>query len=280
VAFGLSTYDRAVDVVGKIAIVTGGGGGIGGAISRGLVEAGGRVVVADLNGEAAAATVAALADARPGAAVAFAGDVTDRATIERSVRVAEEAFGPVDLYFANAGVVEGGGLSDQAHWERAIGVNVMAHVRAAEVLMPAWVERGEGYFISTASAAGLLTQVGLAPYAVTKHAAVGFAEWLAITYGDRGVRVSCICPMGVETAMLTAGMGAAGDEGLGARVVSAAGAVLSPDEVAEAVLAGVADERFLILPHPEVLDFYRGKGLDYDGWISGMRRLQARYQDG
>jgi NAD(P)-dependent dehydrogenase (short-subunit alcohol dehydrogenase family) len=187
-----------VDVVGKIAIVTGGGGGIGGAISRGLVEAGGRVVVADLNGEAAAATVAALADARPGAAVAFAGDVTDRATIERSVRVAEEAFGHVDLYFANAGVVDGGGLSDQAHWERAIGVNVMAHVRAAEVLMPAWVERGEGYFISTASAAGLLTQVGLAPYAVTKHAAVGFAEWLAITYGDRGVRVSCICPMGVE----------------------------------------------------------------------------------
>ena len=231
------------------------------------------------NGEAAAATVAEIDSMRPGAAVAVEADVADRAAIERVVRVAEETFGPLDLYFANAGVVEGGGLSDEAHWERALGVNVMAHVRAAEVVVPRWLERGEGYFVSTASAAGLLTQVGLAPYAVTKHAAVGFAEWLSITYGERGVRVSCLCPMGVETAMLSAGMGADGEEALGARVVSAAGAVLTPDEVAETVLAGIAAERFLILPHPEVLDFFRGKGLDYDGWIAGMRRLQARHQD-
>jgi NAD(P)-dependent dehydrogenase (short-subunit alcohol dehydrogenase family) len=156
----------------------------------------------------------------------------------------------------------------------------MAHVRAAEAVLPAWLERGEGYFVTTASAAGLLTQVGLAPYAVTKHAAVGFAEWLAVTYGDRGIRVSCLCPMGVETAMYTAGLEAEGEEALGARVVAGAGKILSPDEVADAVLAGVAAERFLILPHPEVLDFYRHKGADYDGWIEGMQRLQAHHQEG
>jgi NAD(P)-dependent dehydrogenase (short-subunit alcohol dehydrogenase family) len=268
-----------VDVEGKVGIVTGAGGGIGGAISRHLAAAGGKVVVADLDGEAAAATAAEIESAHPGAAVTVPADVSDRAAIDGLVRIAEEAFGPLDLYFANAGVVEGGGLSDEAHWERALGVNVMAHVRAAEAVLPAWLERGDGYFVSTASAAGLLTQVGLAPYSVTKHAAVGFAEWLAVTYGDRGIRVSCLCPMGVETAMHTAGLEAEGDEALGARVVSAAGAILSPDEVAETVLAGIAAERFLILPHPEVLDYYRRKGVDYDGWIAGMQRLQARNQD-
>jgi NAD(P)-dependent dehydrogenase (short-subunit alcohol dehydrogenase family) len=269
-----------VDVEGKVAIVTGGGGGIGGAISRRLASAGARVVVADLNGEGAAATVAEIEAAQPGAAVGVAADVSDRGEIDRLVRTAEETFGPLDMYFANAGVVEGGGLSDEAHWSRALGVNVMAHVRAAEAVVPAWLERGEGYFIATASAAGLLTQIGLAPYAVTKHAAVGFAEWLAVTYGARGLRVSCLCPMGVETAMHTAGLEAEGEEALGARVVAAAGSLLSPDEVAEAVLAGVAAERFLILPHPEVLDFYRRKGADYDGWIAGMQRLQARHEEG
>lgn len=196
------------------------------------------------------------------------------------MRTAEETFGPLDLYFANAGVIEGGGLADQADWGRAIEVNVMAHVRAAEAVLPAWLERGEGYFVATASAAGLLTQIGLAPYAVTKHAAVGFAEWLAVTYGDRGIKVSCLCPMGVETAMYKAGLEAEGDEALGARVVAGAGKILSPDEVAEAVLAGIASERFLILPHPEVLDFYRRKGIDYDGWIEGMRRLRERHAEG
>jgi NAD(P)-dependent dehydrogenase (short-subunit alcohol dehydrogenase family) len=265
-----------MEVERKVAIVTGAGGGIGGAISRALAAAGASVVVADLDGEAATATVAEIEAAQPGAAIAVAADVADRAAIEGLLRTAEESFGPLDLYFANAGVIEGGGLSDDAHWERALDVNVMAHVRAAEAVLPAWLERGEGYFVTTASAAGLLTQVGLAPYAVTKHAAVGFAEWLAVTYGERGIRVSCLCPMGVETAMYTAGLEAEGEEALGARVVAAAGAILSPGEVAEAVLAGVAAERFLILPHPEVLDYYRGKGLDYDGWIAGMQRLRAR----
>jgi NAD(P)-dependent dehydrogenase (short-subunit alcohol dehydrogenase family) len=269
-----------MEVEGKVAIVTGAGGGIGGAISRALAAAGAKVVVADLDGEAAAATAAEIEAAQPGAAVGVEADVADRAAIEGLLRTATETFGPLDLYFANAGVIEGGGLSDEAHWGRALDVNVMAHVRAAEAVLPAWLERGEGYFVTTASAAGLLTQVGLAPYAVTKHAAVGFAEWLAVTYGDRGIRVSCLCPMGVETAMYTAGLEAEGDEALGARVVAGAGKILSPDAVAEAVLAGVAAERFLILPHPEVLDFYRRKGIDYDGWIEGMQRLQAHHQEG
>jgi NAD(P)-dependent dehydrogenase (short-subunit alcohol dehydrogenase family) len=269
-----------MEVEGKVAIVTGAGGGIGGAISRALAGAGAKVVVADLDGEAAAVTAAEIEAAQPGAAVAVAADVADRAAIDRLLRTATETFGPLDLYFANAGVIEGGGLSDEAHWGRALDVNVMAHVRAAEAVLPAWLERGEGYFVTTASAAGLLTQVGLAPYAVTKHAAVGFAEWLAVTYGDRGIRVSCLCPMGVETAMYTAGLEAEGEEALGARVVAGAGKILSPDEVADAVLAGVAAERFLILPHPEVLDFYRHKGADYDGWIAGMQRLQAHHREG
>ncbi|HKZ14688.1 MAG TPA: SDR family oxidoreductase [Solirubrobacterales bacterium] len=269
-----------MEIEGKVAIVTGAGGGIGGAISQALAAAGAKVVVADLDGEAARATAAAIESAQPGAAVGVEADVADRAAIDGLLRTAAETFGPLDLYFANAGVIEGGGgLSDESHWARALDVNVMAHVRAAEAVLPAWLERGEGYFVATASAAGLLTQVGLAPYAVTKHAAVGFAEWLAVTYGDRGIRVSCLCPMGVETAMYTAGLEAEGEEAMGARVVAAAGKILSPDEVAETVLAGVAAERFLILPHPEVLDFYRRKGIDYDGWIEGMRRLQARYRE-
>jgi NAD(P)-dependent dehydrogenase (short-subunit alcohol dehydrogenase family) len=269
-----------MEVEGKVAIVTGAGGGIGGAISRAFAAAGGKVVVADLDGEAAEATAAKIEGAQPGAAVAVAADVADRAAIDGLVRTATETFGPLDFYFANAGVIEGGGLSDEVHWARTLEVNLMAHVRAAEAVLPAWLERGEGYFVATASAAGLLTQVGLAPYAVTKHAAVGFAEWLAVSYGERGIRVSCLCPMGVETPMYTMGLEAEGDEALGARVVGAAGKILSPDEVAEAVLAGIATERFLILPHPEVLDFYRRKGIDYDGWIAGMQRLRAHHQEG
>ena len=139
---------------------------------------------------------------------------------------------------------------------------------AARRLLPGWLERGEGYFVATASAAGLLTQIGSAPYALTKHAAVAFAEWLSVTYGERGIRVSCLCPMGVRTAMLE------GDE-LGQRVVKGAGAVLEPEEVADAAIAAVEREQFLILPHPEVLGYFQRKAGDYDRWIRGMRRLQA-----
>jgi NAD(P)-dependent dehydrogenase (short-subunit alcohol dehydrogenase family) len=150
-------------------------------------------------------------------------------------------------------------------------------VYAARRLVPGWLERGEGYFLSTASAAGLLTQIGSAPYSVSKHAAVAFAEWLAVTYGDRGVRVSCLCPMGVDTPLLREGFGAGGGEdALAARVVAAAGEVMGPDDVAEVVVEGLRDERFLILSHADVLEFFRRKAADYDRWIAGMRRLQAK----
>ncbi|HXS45301.1 MAG TPA: SDR family NAD(P)-dependent oxidoreductase, partial [Solirubrobacteraceae bacterium] len=149
--------------------------------------------------------------------------------------------------------------------------NVLAHVHAARAVLPGWLERGGGHFLATASAAGLLTQVGSAPYAVTKHAAVAFAEWLAVTYGDRGIGVSCLCPMWVDTAML----GSMGDEG--GRLVSAqAGAILAPEQVAADALAAIRDGRFLVLPHPEVLEFFRRKADDYDRWLAGMRRLQRR----
>lgn len=267
----------SVQVAGKNAIVTGGGGGIGGAIAARLVRAGARVVVADLNADAAAAVVAALEPEFPGAAVAVGADVADTDRIAELIARCETEFGPVDLYFANAGVMGGVGLGDDKDWGVTLDVNLNAHIRAARLLVPGWVERGEGYFVSTASAAGLLTQIGSAAYSVTKHAAVGFAEWLSVTYGDAGIRVSCLCPMGVETALLRAGEHSGDTLGMAAtRAVTSAGAVLTPDEVGELVLAAVDDERFLILPHPEVLDMYRRKGADYDRWLAGMRHYQAR----
>ncbi|MGV9833102.1 SDR family oxidoreductase [Nocardia niigatensis] len=266
-----------MQVAGKNAIVTGGGGGIGGAIAARLVRAGARVVVADLNGEAAAAAAAELTAEYPGAAVAVGADVSDTRRIEELIARAEAEFGPVDLYFANAGVIGPVGLGDEKDWETTLDVNLNAHIRAARLLIPGWVERGEGYFVSTASAAGLLTQIGSAAYSVTKHAAVGFAEWLSVTYGDQGVRVSCLCPMGVETPLLRAGENSGDAIGVAAtRAVTSAGAVLTPDAVAELVMAALDDERFLILPHPEVLEMYRRKGADYDRWLSGMRHYQTR----
>src|SRR5262249_33737197 len=182
------------------------------------------------------------------------------------------------LYCANAGI-GAPGLVDtpEADWERAIDVNLMSHIRAARLLVPAWLERGSGYFVATASAAGVLTQIGSAPYSVTKHGAVAFAEWLSVTYGERGIGVSCLCPMGVNTNMLNSGLDDAPGEGRqGARVVAAAGDILEPEDVADIVLAAIEDEHFLILPHPEVLEFMRRKTSDYDRWIRGMRRLQSR----
>lgn len=261
-----------MDPAGKVAIVTGGGGGIGGAIARELVARGARVVITDLD----ATTAAAVADALGDAATWTAGDASDAAHIDDAVALAESTFGPVSMYFANAGVGIGGGLDTPDDvWDLAFGVNLMGHVRAARRLVPDWVERGEGYFVSTASAAGLLTQLGNAPYSVTKHAAVGFAEWLSITHGDDGVRVSCLCPMGVDTALLRP-KGVVAEEGqqMMPRAVETAGAVLTPEQVARDVLDAVAAEDFLILPHPEVLEMYRHKGADYPRWLRGMRRFQ------
>jgi NAD(P)-dependent dehydrogenase (short-subunit alcohol dehydrogenase family) len=196
------------------------------------------------------------------------------------IEAAQSRFGNIDLFFANAGVGGGTDLeTPEREWRNAFAVNIEAHVFAAQLLVPGWVERGQGYFCCTASAAGLLTQIGSWPYAVTKHAAVAFAEWLAVTYGGRGLRVSCLCPMGVNTNMLNMPTGPDGGNTAG-DVVRAAGAVLEPEDVAEVVLAGIGEERFLLLPHPEVLTFWQRKTSDYDRWLNGMRRLQSRVQGG
>jgi NAD(P)-dependent dehydrogenase (short-subunit alcohol dehydrogenase family) len=195
-----------MNVAGRVATVTGGGGGIGGALAEELAAHGALVVVADLDAASAQTVADKITAAAAGSAVAAGADVSDTACIRGLIASAEQRFGPVDLYFANAGIVGVPGLeASEADWDRSIDVNLRAHIRAAQLLVPGWVERGEGYFVSTASAAGLLSQIGSATYAVTKHAAVGFAEWLAISYRDRGVRVSCLCPMGVNTELLYAG---------------------------------------------------------------------------
>lgn len=257
----------------RVVVVTGGASGIGRALALRCATEGARgVVVADID-EVGAQRVADEIGER---GVGCGCDVADDAQVGALIDRARDAFGPVDIFCANAGIATGQGLEapDEA-WDLITGVNVRAHVLAARRLVPEWVERGEGYFVSTASAAGLLNQIGDAPYAVTKAGAVAFAEWLAITYGDEGVRVSCLCPMGVRTPLLEGGLEMEGDEGVGARVVAAAGRLLEPDDVAAEVIDAIRAERFLILPHPEVGEFMRRKGDDHDRWLLGMRRLQA-----
>jgi NAD(P)-dependent dehydrogenase (short-subunit alcohol dehydrogenase family) len=257
-----------MELSGKVAVVTGGGSGIGAAMCRRFAAEGAKgVVVADLNADAALA----VADEIGGMAVTV--DVGVEADIVALVERAEEAYGPLDLFCSNAGIPGGGGLeqTDEA-WNRIWQVNFMAHVYAARAVVPGMVARGEGYLLSTSSAAGLLTNLGNAPYSATKHAAVALAEWLAITYGDRGLKVSCLCPMGVRTPLLTGGLD---HDLLAARVVTASGRMLEPEEAAHAVVEGLREERFLILPHPEVAEYYRARADNPDRWIAGMRKLQS-----
>ncbi len=259
-------------------MVTGAARGIGRALAERFHAAGASVVAADLDGAGAASTAAALEARRPASALGVAADVGTEAGNVELIRAAEEAVGPIDLFFANAGVGIGGDLdTPESVWDTSFAVNTHAHRWAAKHLVPGWVARGEGYFCSTASAAGLLSQIGSAPYSLTKHAAVAFAEWLSITYGDRGIRVSCLCPQGVNTHMLTGG-----DLGsnLGGDVVRSAGVVLEPEEVAEVVHQAIVDERFLILPHPEVHTYLQRKATDVERWLAGMRKLQARVTPG
>jgi NAD(P)-dependent dehydrogenase (short-subunit alcohol dehydrogenase family) len=265
-----------MDFADRGVVVTGAARGIGEAIARRLHAAGSRVVLVDLPGPDLERVARHLNQQRSDSAWAVAGDVSTRAGNEALIDVAEAHLGQIDLFFANAGVGLGTDLStSEQDWELAFAVNLHAHRWAAQRLVPGWLARGEGYFASTASAAGLLSQIGSAPYSVTKHGAVAFAEWLSITYGDAGLRVSCLCPQGVNTAMLTASPHDAGFSAA-ADVVRAAGRVLEPDDVATVVLEGLQDERFLILPHPEVRDYVMRKATDHDRWIAGMRKLQAR----
>jgi NAD(P)-dependent dehydrogenase (short-subunit alcohol dehydrogenase family) len=247
-------------------VVTGAASGSGAALARRFAAEGARgVVVADVQTAPLEATAAEIGG------LAVQCDVTDEAQIRTLVDRAEERFGAIDLFCSNAGiVVPGGADASDAVWQRSLDVNVMAHVYAARVMVPRMIERGGGYLLQTASAAGLLTQIGSAPYSVTKHAALALAEWLSITYGEQGIKVSVLAPQAVRTAM-TMGIadgGVAGVDGM-----------LEPDTVADAVVRGLASEAFLILPHPQVLEYFRRKASDYDRWIAGMRRLQARFGD-
>jgi NAD(P)-dependent dehydrogenase (short-subunit alcohol dehydrogenase family) len=255
-----------MNLQGAVAVVTGGAGGIGRALAERFAAEGARaVVVADLDGPGAERVAAALACPAP---LGVALDVTDQAAVARLVDRVEDEVGPVDLWCSNAGVALGPDLGGDGDWERSFAVHVLAHVYLARALAPRMAARGRGHLLLTASAAGLLANMDSAPYSVTKHGTVALAEWLAIRWGDAGVGVSCLCPQGVRTAM-TAGMGA------GSSVV-AAGALLEPEAVAESVVQGLADGRFLILPHPEVAEFERRRAADRDRWLAGMRRVRAR----
>ncbi len=264
-----------MELNGRHVVVTGAAGGIGKALAHRFHAAGANVVAADVNGEGAQRTADELNGIRPSSAFGLAADVGSEAGNVALIRAADDTFGQIDLFFANAGVGIGTDLdTPEDVWETAFNVNTHAHRWAAKHLLPGWLARGEGYFCSTASAAGLLSQIGSAPYTMTKHAAVSFAEWLSITYGDQGVRVSCLCPQGVNTNMLNGGD--LGGPNLGGSVVRSAGVVLEPADVAEVVLQAITDERFLILPHPEVLTYLQRKTGDVDRWLGGMRKLQAR----
>jgi NAD(P)-dependent dehydrogenase (short-subunit alcohol dehydrogenase family) len=248
---------------GKVVVVTGGANGIGRALCRRFAAEGAKVVVvADLQLDTANQVATEIGG------LAVRTDVSRESDVANLVSQATQKFGSIDLFCSNAGVGTAGSFdAPDADWERSWQVNLMAHVYAARAVVPAMLARGDGYLLQTVSAAGLLTQLGSAPYSVTKHAALGFAEWLAITYGDRGIKVSALCPMGVRTDMLR-------------RAEFAGGAFLrdsaiEPEQVADSVIQALAEERFLILPHPEVAQFIQRKASDYERWLRSMRRLQA-----
>lgn len=264
-----------MNLAGAVCVVTGGGNGIGAALVRRFVAEGAAgVVVSDLDAAGAEAVAAALPPER---VAVVPGDVTDPAHHRMLVTTAEARWGPVDLHCSNAGIGVGTGAieTDLAGWQRVWEVNVLAHVLAAQAVLPSMLERGRGHLLQTASAAGLLTNLGDASYTATKHAAVGLAEWLAVTYRHRGIGVSCLCPMGVDTALL-----AEASKGLAGAVVTGAGPVLQPDEVAGHVVDALAEDRFLVLPHPEVARFWAGKAADVDGWLAAMGHVQERLEGG
>jgi NAD(P)-dependent dehydrogenase (short-subunit alcohol dehydrogenase family) len=248
----------------KIVVITGAAGGIGKAMAARFQKEGTReIVVADINQPGVEATAKELG------CVAMTADVSQEADIVRVIEDTEQQIGPIDLFCSNAGIGAGPDLqSPDEEWQRSWSINVMPHVYAARNLVPRMSARGGGYLLNTASAAGLLNQIGGAAYGVTKHAAVGFGEWVAITHGHEGIKVSLLCPQAVRTAMT---------EGDSTSVAAAsADGMMEPSELAEVVVDGLRDERFLILPHEEVLMYMQRKAGDYDRWIKGMNRMSQR----
>lgn len=256
-----------MQIADKVVVVTGGSNGIGRALCERFAKEGARgVCVADLD-EAAGKRVAAAVGG-----MFVRCDVSDEGQVQHLIAQAEHKLGPIDLFCGNAGisVPDADGLAagaTNAAWTRIWEINVMAHVYAARALVPAMIARGSGYFLITASAAGLLSQIGSAPYSVTKHAAIGFAESLAITHGEQGIKVSVLCPQGVLTDM-TRGQGDTPQAGDG---------MLQPEDVADSVIEGLADGRFLILPHPQVLTYMQRKTGDYDRWLRGMQKFRRKF---
>lgn len=255
----------------KVVVVTGGASGIGKSLCERFADEGARaVVVSDIDQAGINATVASISDRT--SALGFKANVGKEEEVEALTQATLAAYDHIDLFCSNAGIFTAGGedLSTTA-WQTIWDINVMAHVFAARSVLPSMLARGEGYLLNTSSAAGLLSQVGSAPYSVTKHAAIGFAEWLSITYGNRGIKVSALCPQAVRTAMTAGGDGSGGVAGLDG--------LLEPEQLANTVIETLAEEKFLVLPHPEVLTYMRRKTEDYDRWLGGMRRLQDRFED-
>ena len=252
-----------MDIKDKVIVITGGASGIGRAMAQRFTQEGAKqIVIADLN-EDGLNGVAEEIGAR-----AIVANVANESDVKNLISTTESDYGQIDLLCNNAGIGTGGGPeTPNEDWTRIWEINVMAHVYAARAALPTMIARGDGYIMNTASAAGLLTQVGSAPYAVTKHAAVSFAEWLSITYGDRGLKVSVLCPQAVRTAMT-----ADNPDG-----VASIDGMMEPDELCDSVVETLRAETFLVLPHPEVLTYMQRKTGDYDRWLKGMRRLQKGY---
>lgn len=254
----------------KIVVITGAGRGIGAALAhRFAAEDATAVVVSDVN-SSAARRVAEEIESGGTRSLAVPADVSAERDVQALVATTQQEFGPIDLFCSNAGIAFGAGIDAcDDDWARAWSVNLLPHVYAARAVVPSMVERGSGYLLNTASAAGLLTSPGDAPYAASKHAAVGFAEWLAVSYGSSGIRVSVLCPLGVRTKLLMPYVEAGTPSAV---AVAASGEIIEPEQVAEAVVAGLDKERFLILPHPEVGQMYAHKAADPDRWLAGIRQ--------